>query len=360
MARKDYYSLLGVKRNASPDEIRKAFRDMAKQYHPDRNPNDADAERRFREVAEAWEVLGDAEQRSRYDRLGPLYTATGRPPSPEEMNEVLRDTFNSLLGRKKGSRPGEDIRFTATVTLEEAALGCERSLKIQRRVQCKDCAGNGDSPEGRQACGVCGGSGKSPTRRFLRTECANCDGKGYRATKKCERCGGEGLHGTEETIKVKVPPGVATGQKLKVKGKGAEGSLGGAAGDLYVILTIEDHPLFRRRGADLLCEVPVAFTDAALGVDLRVPTLDGSTTIRIPPGTPSGRSFRLPGRGMPGLGGAGRGDLHIKVSVEVPTKLSPEQRATLASFAERLGPDAHPQRKAWQELLARRKLPESR
>lgn len=360
MARKDYYSTLGVKRNASDDEIRKAFRELAKQYHPDRNPNDPEAERRFREVAEAWEVLGDAEQRARYDRLGPMFTTSGRPPSPDELNEIFRDAVNGLLGRKKGARNGEDLRYTCSVSLEEVATGCERNIKVVRQVRCKRCEGSGDAIEGRNACSACGGTGKSATRRFLRTDCPVCNGKGYKPVRRCEDCSGAGIRGTEETLKLKVPPGVATGQKLKVRGKGNESGTGGVPGDLLVILSVEDHPLFRRRGADLLCEVPMTFAEAAMGVDLRVPTLDGSSVIRIPPGTPSNKSFRLPNRGLPGLGGSGKGDLHVRVQVEVPSKLSPEQRAALQSFAEKLGADAHPARKAFLEQMARRNRPESR
>jgi molecular chaperone DnaJ len=353
MARKDYYTVLGVGKNATEEELKRAFREAAKKWHPDRNPGNPEAEQRFREVAEAWEVLGDPEQRARYDRLGPLFTPNGRPPSTEDLNDFVRDTLNGLLGRKKGHRNGDDIKFTATIQLEEAASGCERTLKVSRKLVCKSCIGSGDAKEGRQPCSSCGGSGKSATRRFLRNDCAACDGKGYRSPGRCGVCSGAGIVSMEDSLKVKVPPGVATGQKLKVKGKGDESATGGSSGDLLVILSVEDHPIFRRRGADLLCDAPITYIEAVLGVDLRVPTLDGTTTIRVPPGTPSGRSFRLPGRGMPGLGGSGRGDLHVRVQLEVPANLSAEQRGSLAAFAERLGPDNHPQRIKWQNELNR-------
>lgn len=360
MARRDYYAVLGVRRDAPPEEIRRAFRDLAKQLHPDRNPGDARAEQRFREVAEAWEVLGDPEQRARYDRMGPMYTASGRPPSPDEINAFLRDALGSLFGRRAGARPGEDIRITVTVPLEEAAAGGERKVSVHRQQRCQRCRGSGDAEEGRTPCAACGGSGKSAARRLLRQDCPQCSGRGYRGAGKCAPCSGQGLVVGEDTLKVKVPAGVATGQKLKLKGKGHEGrgpdgnspeGQAGPPGDLYVVVAVEDHPLFRRRGADLLCEVPITFAEAALGADLRVPTLGGSSVIRVPPGTPSGRSFKLPGRGVAVLGGAGRGDLHVRVSVEVPSGLSAEQRAAVQALADRLGPEAHPQRREFEARM---------
>ncbi len=360
MARRDYYAVLGVSRNASSEEIKRAFRTLALKYHPDRNPGDAEAERRFREVAEAWEVLGDAEQRSRFDRLGPLYTPSGRPPNPDEINELLRDALNGLFRRRRPGGAGEDIKYTLTISLEEAATGAERTLDVPRTVRCRKCDGTGDHPEGRTPCATCGGSGKSPTRRLLRTECATCDGRGYVPSKKCDKCGGEGRHPIEDKLKVKVPPGVATGQKLKLRQKGHEppafpGTTPGPAGDLYVVVNVDDHAIFRRRGADLLCEVPVTFPEVALGADLAVPTLNGSTTIRIPSGTPSGKTFRLPGRGLPAVDGGGKGDLHVRVVVEVPASLTAEQRAAVTALGERLGAEAHPARKAWDEALRSRR-----
>lgn len=359
MARRDYYSVLGVGKTASSDEIKRAFRTLALKYHPDRNPGDAEAERRFREVAEAWEVVGDAEQRARYDRMGPLFTPSGRPPSSEELNDLLRDTLNGLFRRKRPGDAGEDLKYTVSLSLEEAATGVERTLDVARTIRCRKCDGTGDHPEGRNACAACGGSGKSATRRFLRNECATCDGRGYTPSKKCESCGGEGRHPQEDKLRVKVPAGVATGQKLKLKQKGNEpsafpGTAPGPAGDLYVVVNVDDHPLFRRRGADLLCEVPVTFPEVALGADLTIPTLSGTTTIRIPPGTPSGKSFRLPGRGLSAVGG-GKGDLHVKVVLEVPTNLSPEQRAAVGSLGERLTSEAHPARRAWDASVRSRR-----
>jgi molecular chaperone DnaJ len=357
LPRKDFYAVLGVPRTARTDDIRRAFRKLALEFHPDRNPGDPEADRRFREVAEAWDVLGDAEKRARYDRLGPLYTPDGRPPRPDEMNEILMDAINGILRRKKPGDRGEDLEYTVSLTLEQAAGGGEREISIQRTVRCRPCDGTGASSEGRQTCEACNGTGKSAARRLFRQECARCDGRGWRASGRCEPCRGDGRTVLAETLRVKVPAGVATGQKLKLKGKGNDGlALGGVApgapGDLYVLVSIDEHAIFRRRGADLLCEAPLTFAEAVLGTELLVPTLDGrGTTIKIPGGTPSGKSFRLPGRGLPGMNGRGKGDLHVRVLIEVPERLSPEARSALESFAARAGADAHPRRRAWDQAV---------
>jgi molecular chaperone DnaJ len=358
VARRDYYEVLGVKKNASTDEIKKAFRALALKYHPDRNAGDADAERHFREAAEAWNVLGDAENRARYDRLGPLYTESGRPPSPDQVNDMLREAFGGLFRRRRADGPGEDLTYTLTISLEDAAKGVDRPLIIQRQVRCVRCDGTGDHPENRVSCVACGGSGKSAARRIFRTECATCDGKGYKPTDKCDICRGEKRRPTEETLRVKVPRGVATGSKLRLRNKGndATPALGAAlapTGDLYVLVQVEEHPLFRRRGPDLLCEVPVSLAEIALGADLVVPTLEGTTTIRIPPGTPSGKSFRLPGRGLQGE--AGKGDLHVKVDVETPAELSAEARAALQAFSASMTPASHPRRAEYQDAMKARR-----
>lgn len=360
MARRDYYVVLGVRKTATTDEIRKSFRQLALKYHPDRNPGDAEAEVRFREVAEAWDVVGDPEKRERYDRLGPMYTHSGRPPNPDELNEMLRDAFGALFRRRRPDGPGEDLRYTLTLSLEEAAKGMERSLTVGRTVRCRDCDGAGDAREGRIPCAACAGTGKAATRRLFRTDCPVCDGRGYKPAARCERCGGERRVPVEDTLKIKVPAGVATGQKLKLKGKGNDpvpvtGTPGGPPGDLYVVVNVDDHALFRRRGPDLLAEVPLTFVEAALGTELPIPTLDGSTTIKIPAGTPSGQTFRLPGRGLPNLDGGGKGDLHVKVVIEVPTSLSDDARKALSSFGERAGPTAHPRRTSYAEAMRARR-----
>ncbi len=359
MARRDYYAILGIPRGAGPDEVKKAFRALAMRWHPDRNPGDAEAERHFREIAEAWDVLGDPEKRARYDRMGPLFTHDGKPPRPEELNEILLDALGGLFGRKKPGDRGDDIRYTLTLSLEEAARGAERTISIQRTISCRDCGATGDAQEGRAPCTDCGGTGRATTRRFLRNDCPFCAGKGYKPAARCPRCNGETRTVADETLKVKIPPGVSTGQKLKLRGKGNDGpgvpgGVPGPAGDLLVLIDVEDHPLFRRRGADLLCEVPVTFVEAALGCDLSVPTLDAVTTIRVPPGTPSGKSFRLPGRGLQSPDGKARGDLHVKLAVEVPPALDEAAKQALLEFSRCAGGECHPQKRAFAEAMGAR------
>ncbi len=355
MSARDYYATLGVKRDASAEEIKKAYRALAKRFHPDRNPDDPEAERRFREIAEAWEVLSDPAQRERYDALGPLFRADGRPPSPEDLNTFVTETIAGIFRRKKTGEAGDDLRYTLTVSLEEAAAGVTKELSLRRKSTCGRCQGLGAEPgeAGRKTCDGCKGSGKSPTRILIKAECPRCDGRGWVVAKSCSRCEGQGLLENNDLLKIKVPPGVATGQKLKLKGKGDAGRGGGPAGDLLVLLQVADHALFRRRGADLHLDAPLMFPEACLGTDLRVPTLEGPTTIRIPPGTPSGKVFRLSGRGMPDAASKGRGDLHIKVNVEVPRELDAEARAALERLRGPLGPRLHPERLAFDTAILR-------
>lgn len=355
MARRDYYEVLGVSRTATPDELKKAFRGLALQWHPDRNPDNPDAERRFREVAEAWQVLGDAEQRARYDRLGPLYRIDGKPPSPDELNAFVADALAGLFGRRRRGEPGEDVKYSLSLSLEDAGAGSEQTIELRRRVPCSRCEGSGAEPKiGRTQCPACDGSGKSATRRLFRTSCPRCDGRGFVVTERCKRCSGAGVRDESERLKVTVPAGVATGQKLKLRGKGSHPPHGdGPPGDLLVLLTVEEHPLFKRRGADLFVEAPLRIDEAALGTELEVPTLDGATRIRIPAGTPSGKVFRLAGRGMRRSKGR-PGDLFVTIQIEVPHPLTPAQRAAVRTLAGALDVDSYPERKVYEGALASR------
>lgn len=352
MAHRDYYNVLGVGRRATQDEIKRAYRGLAMRYHPDRNPN-PDAEQRFKDIAEAYGVLSDPEQRARYDRLGPLFTPDGRPPRPEEVNEVLGSLFGGLFRRRSDAR-GEDLRYTISLTLEEVAGGLDKHIVVPRRIHCNTCGGDGAHPDGgKVTCNVCSGSGRATGSRLFRTSCYHCDGAGFTVEKACERCSGEGRVAIEDTLVVKVPRGVATGQKLKLAGKGDASPGSGEAGDLFVIVNVAEHALFRRRGDDLLVELPLTFAEVAVGADVGVPTLEGSTTIRIPPGTQPGKIFRLAGRGMPRVGRSGRGDLHLQVQLEVPAELSASERKALASWAGSLG-ERHPLRAAFEAAVAAR------
>jgi molecular chaperone DnaJ len=352
---RDYYAVLGVKRDASPEDLKKAYRALAMQYHPDRRPGDEEAARRFREITEAWQVLSDPEQRARYDSLGPLFRADGKPPTPEDLNAYVAGTFANLFGRKKREK-GEDLKYTLSLSLEEVATGCVREVSLRRRTRCGACEGSGADPkQGRKPCAPCKGSGRSPTRVLLRTDCPHCDGRGWVKTADCRSCEGRGALDLSELLKIRVPAGVANGQKLKIKAKGDEPKDGGAPGDLLVLLSVAEHALFRRRGLDLLCEAPLLFTEAALGCELQVPTLTGVTAIRIPAGTPSGRIFKLSGRGLPEAGGKAVGDLQVKVVVEVPPALDAEARAALARLPGVFTARQHPARQQWDEALSARR-----
>jgi len=349
LARRDYYEVLGVSRAATADEIKKAFRNLALKHHPDRNPDDPKAEVRFRLAAEAYQVLGDPVERQRYDRLGPFYRADGRPPSPEDMGHMVGEALSGLFKKRKPSDKGDDLRYTISVSLEDVAAGGQRTIEILRQRSCRPCGATGAEKDGGlQACKHCEGTGKSPTRRLFRNICPHCDGAGKRVVKPCLKCGGAGVQERTERLQIRVPAGVATGQKLKVKGKGNEAAGRKKPGDLYVLVNVEEHQLFRRRGTDLFCELPLTFSEAVLGAEVEVPTLRTTARIRIPAGTPSDKIFRMSGRGLPKTGGGRAGDLHIRVVIEVPTELDPAQRKAVEALSLSLGPDAHPRRRDFE------------
>lgn len=356
MATRDYYNILGVERGASLDDIKRAYRVLARKWHPDRNQGDAAAEARFKDITEAYRTLSDPEKRSRYDRLGPLYTEDGRPPRPEDLNAVVGTMWNNLF-RRRPNRRGEDLRYTVSVTLEEVASGAEKEIVVPRFVACRTCGGDGADPDGgKQTCTVCKGSGRASGPRLLRTDCYHCSGRGFTVARACPTCGGDGRNGLEDVLRVKVPAGVATGQKLKVASKGNAPRGSGEAGDLFVIVSVADHPLFRRRGDDVMLELPLTFPELALGADVTVPTLEGTTTIRIPPQSPPGKVLRLAGRGLPHVGqGPGRGDLHLQLALEVPSDLEESQRQQLVAWASTLPRGTHPRRAQFDQWVEERR-----
>ena len=347
MARRDLYAVLGVSRGASPDEIKKSYRNLARRYHPDRNADNEDAADRFREIAEAYETLSSPELRSRYDRLGPLYRPDGRPPSPEEVTDWVTDTIGGMF-RKRRPEQGEDLRYTLNIHLEDVASGDERDIEVRRQCTCKICAGAGADPkDGLAPCTHCDGSGRAGSRRLFKTQCPHCDGSGQITIRKCEACSGIGRVETIEKLIVRIPKGVATGQKLKLRAKGNDARSPGESGDLYVIINVIEHALFQRRGSDLLCTVPIRITDAALGANVDVPTLTGKTTIKVPSGTTSGKVLRLAGRGLPTMKGGRTGDLHIALEIETPVTMSTAHTKALNTLNKALGDEAYPQRTAF-------------
>jgi molecular chaperone DnaJ len=333
--------------------VKKAYRSLARRWHPDKNKNDDAAASRFRDINEAYRTLSDPEKRRRYDRLGPLYTEDGRPPKPEDVNEVVTGMFGSLFGRGRGER-GEDLRYTITVTLEEVGRGVDKEIVVPRRVPCNTCGGDGADPQGgKTSCDVCKGSGKGSGRVF-RTACYHCGGRGYVVTKPCGGCSGDGLRGIEDALRVRVPAGVATGLKLKLAGKGNAAKADGDAGDLLVIVNVAEHELFRRRGDDLLVDLPLTMAELVLGADVPIPTLDGATAIRVPPGSTPGRILRLGGRGLPKVGSSARGDLHVELSLDVPQGISEAQAQSLRAWANSLAPTSHPRRARFDRAVQER------
>lgn len=348
MAKRDYYEVLGVSRNASVDEIKKAYRKLARQYHPDANPDDPQAEAKFKEISEAYVVLCDSEKRANYDRFGHAGVdgqGFGGFGGFGDMGS-LGDIFEMFFGgggtrRRTGPERGTDIRAELEITLKEAAFGLERDLKIPRTETCSTCGGSGAAAGTKpKVCSACEGSGQlqfaqnTPFGRIVQSRtCDRCRGTGQVIEKVCPTCHGNGKVRKTRSIKVKVPPGVDSGTRLRLAGEGESGQRGGPPGDLYVYIHVKPHHVFAREGDDLVCEMPISFVQAALGDELEVPTLDGSAKLKIPEGTQTGTIFRLKGKGIPHVSGYGRGDQHVRVKVVTPGKLSDKQKALLKEFA---------------------------
>jgi len=354
LSKRDYYEILGVERNASQEEIKKAYRRLARKYHPDVTGGDKEAEAKFKEINEAYEVLSDEKKRAYYDRYG--HAEPGADFGSDEGFGFgdIGDIFDMFFGGAQrrppnaGSRRGGDLRFDMTITLEEAASGLEEEVEVRRYDTCSVCGGSGISPGSRMVtCDQCRGTGQvgmtqtTPFGRFstYRT-CPKCNGEGTIIEQPCRKCGGEGRVVGSRRIKVKVPPGVDNGTRLRVAGAGDAGYRGGPPGDLYIYVFVKEHEVFKREGQDLYMELPIEFYQAALGAEVQVPTLEGDASLTIPPGTQTGTVFRLRGKGMPYLRGLGRGDLHVQVKVTVPTALSAEEEELLRKFAALRGDKA--------------------
>ncbi len=364
MSKADYYETLGVSRDASGDEMKKAYRKQAVKYHPDKNPGDATAEAKFKEVSEAYDVLKDEDKRAAYDRyghdafqqggMGRAGGGGGGFHDPFDMfreafsggggGGIFEEFFGGGGGRSGGAQRGSDLRYDLEITLEEAAEGTEKEIRYKRAVSCSACSGSGAEPgSGKTTCQTCGGAGQvSSNRGFIsfRQVCPNCSGSGQQIDKPCSDCRGEGRVIDSSQVKVRIPAGVHTGSKLRSAGKGEAGQSGGPSGDLYIVIHVKEHELFERQDDDLFCELPIKFTLAALGGAADVPTLFGKGNLKIPAGTQSGTTFRLRGQGMPRLRGGGQGDLLVRVHVEVPTKLNNEQKKLLEDYAEASGDPA--------------------
>jgi molecular chaperone DnaJ len=351
VSKQDYYEVLGVARAATDQEIKSAYRKLALKHHPDRNPGNKDAEERFKEAAEAYAVLADPDKRVAYDRFGHAGVSASAgagfdPTIFADFGDILGglgdlfgfgDVFSSSR-RRGGAQRGVDLRYDLEISFEESARGAETNIQVPRQENCGTCRGTGSAPGSSPAtCPQCHGRGQLRYQQGFFTvarTCGQCGGAGRVITKRCPDCQGAGRVVAERKLTVKIPPGISTGQRLRLYGEGEAGLAGGPPGDLYVVVHVQDHPIFRREGDDLYCEVPVSFPTLALGGEIEAPTLDGTERIQIPDGTQSGTEFRLRGKGMPNVSGRGRGDLHVAVLVSTPRKLTREQRHLLEQLAQ--------------------------
>jgi len=345
MAKRDYYEILGVAKTSTEVEIKRAYRALAVEHHPDKNPNNPQAEDKFKEAAEAYSVLSDQQKRAAYDRFGHQGVGAGAGFDPGFSNiEDIFDMFGfgDMFGQRGGRRTtvqrGSDLRYDLEITLEDAATGKDEKLRIPRLETCEECTGTGaEKGTTAESCITCGGSGQTRYQQgffsVMRT-CSNCQGKGQIIKTPCKKCHGAGRIEKEKTIEIKIPAGVETGSRLRVTGEGEAGVGGGPSGDLFIVLHVKAHENFERQGADLYAAVPVTFAQAALGAEIKVKTLDGEEDLKVPSGTQTGTVFRIKGHGMPNLGGRGRGDLFVAVTLVTPKSLSKEQRKLLEQLAE--------------------------
>ena len=348
----DYYSILGVDKGVSEEDLKKSFRKLAMKYHPDRNPDNKEAEEKFKKVAEAYSVLSDQEKRQNYDRFGTAegfrggagagFDPFGRGGFSDVFEDMFGDIFGAFGGGSRGQRRasrGHDLRYDLDIELDEAFTGIEREISIASWENCPDCSGTGSSSGNRSTCPDCGGAGQVRMQQgffSITRTCPRCAGAGSFVSDPCKQCGGQGKQEVPRKISVRIPPGVDSGTRLKMTGEGEPGERGGPPGDLYIVLSVKEHEFFEREGLDIYCRVPLTFPQAALGTRLEIPTLSGGATVKVPAGTQPDTAFRLRGKGMPALGRKAKGDQIVVVSLLVPRKLTAKQKELVAEF-EKLG-----------------------
>ena len=366
MSKRDYYEVLGVDKNTDDKDIKKAYRRVAMKYHPDRNPDDPDADHKFKEATEAYDILMDAEKRAAYDRFGhagvdPSMGGGGGGGGGGNVSDIFGDVFGDICGGgggrgRGGPQRGSDLRYTLDITLEDAVKGTTVEIRVPSLSACEKCDGSGakkgSSPV---TCGTCGGAGQVRMQQGLfqvQQTCPTCRGRGKTITDPCNACHGQGRVEKTRTLSVKVPPGVDTGDRIRLSGEGEAGPDGGPPGDLFVQMSVRQHNIFERDGKNLYCEVPITFVAAALGGELEVPTLDGRVKLKIPAETQTGKLFRLRGKGVKPVRGGTVGDLLCRAVVETPVKLNKRQKALLEQFQESLGEGGHaqsPRQTSWFE-----------
>ncbi len=369
MSKRDYYEVLGVAKGATADELKKAYRRLAMKHHPDRNPDDSEAEAKFKEAKEAYEVLADEQKRAAYDQFG----HAGVDPSAGGMggmggmggqgfSDIFGDVFGDIFGGGRRSQGGPyrgaDLRYELSLSLEEAVLGHDAEINFQSLKECATCNGDGAKPgTAKKSCATCGGVGQIRRQQgffSVQQTCPDCRGEGMIIEEPCPDCKGQGRVQQARTLSVKVPAGVDTGDRIRLSGEGEAGQAGGPPGDLYVEIRVRPHKVFERDGADLSCRVPLSFTAAALGGETKVPTLGGEVSLKIPAGTQSGKVFRLRGKGVRQVRGGGPGDLYCRVDVETPTDLTGEQKELLQKLQASIeaGGDRHsPKARNWKDSV---------
>ena len=365
MSKRDYYEVLGVGKDTDDKDIKKAYRRVAMKYHPDRNPDDPDADEKFKEATEAYDVLMDAEKRAAYDRFGhagvdPSMGGGGFGGGGGNFSDIFGDVFGDIFGGggrgRGGPQRGSDLRYTLDISLEDAVKGTTVEIRVPSLSACEKCDGSGAKKGSTAAtCGTCGGAGQVRMQQGLfqvQQTCPTCRGRGKTITDPCNACHGQGRVEKTRTLSVKVPPGVDTGDRIRLSGEGEAGPDGGPPGDLFVQMSVRQHNIFERDGKNLYCEVPITFVAAALGGELEVPTLDGRVKLKIPAETQTGKLFRLRGKGVKPVRGGSVGDLLCRAVVETPVKLNKQQKALLEQFQESLGEGGHaqsPRQNSWFE-----------
>ena len=367
MAKRDYYEVLGIKKNASNDEIKKSYRRLAMKHHPDRNTEDSDAESKFKEAKEAYEVLSDSDKRAAYDQFGHDGVRGGPPGggfSAEGFGDIFGDVFGDIFGGGRRSRSqvfrGADLGYELRLDLEKAVSGDSVTIEVPTQVTCEECTGSGAEKGSEPAkCTTCGGAGQVRMQQgffAIQQTCPACKGAGTVITDPCRKCHGRGRISKTKRLSVKVPEGVEDGDRIRLSGEGEAGRNGGPPGDLYVEIRVSPHKIFHRSGADLSCEVPISFGTAALGGEIELPTLDGHVSLKIPAGTQSGKKFRLRGKGVTTVRDRRQGDLFARVAVETPINLTAEQESFLRSFDDSISADADkhsPRAGGWLDTVKR-------